>query len=62
VVQNLRGDDAQAFIDVIDEVFSQALSTRKSRPTDLNPNFPSCQAAVGCPGTVAVEKVSEHFA
>ena len=61
VVQNLCGDDAQAFTDVIDEVPGHAPSSWKDWPTDSKPNFPLSRVAVGYPVTVALEEVSEHF-
>ena len=39
VVQGLHGDDAQAFVDVIDEVPSHTLSSRKNGPTDFSTNL-----------------------
>ena len=60
-VKHLRGDDAQTFVDVIDEVLP-ALSPRKSRLSDLKLNFPFCQIDVGCTATVAPEEVSGCFA
>ena len=40
VVQDLRGNDAQAFIDVIDEVSARTLSSRMNLSTNLDSNFP----------------------
>ena len=37
-VKNLRGDDAQLFVDVVDEVFSHSFASEGS--ADLNLNLP----------------------
>ena len=37
-VKRLRGDDAQSFVDVVDEVLLHSFMS--GDPTDLNPNFP----------------------
>ena len=61
MVQSLRGDDAQAFVDVIDEVPPpHVLSSQENRPADLN--FSSCRVADGYSSTVALEEVPENFA
>jgi hypothetical protein len=38
-VRLLCGDDAQAFVDVIDEVSPRILSSQQNRPIDFDPNF-----------------------
>jgi len=43
VVQSLHGDDAQAFIDVIDEVFPHALSFERTGPLTCTQTFRSAE-------------------
>jgi len=54
-VKRLSRDDAQAFVDVVDEVLSYS-SVQGRWLTDLTP----CRADIGEPGTAAQEEVSEH--
>jgi len=54
VVRSLRGDDAQAFVDVIDEVPTRTLSSRKNRLTNLISNLPTLLSRCWipwCPGS-----------
>ena len=43
--KRLGGDDAQSFVDVVDEVLPHAFTSKNS--TDLSPNFSSCRVDVG---------------
>ena len=54
-VKHLCRDDAQAFVDVVDEVLPRS-SVQGEWPTDLT----SCRVDIGEPGTAVQEKVSEH--
>lgn len=38
VIDGLRGDDAQAFIDAVDEVHPRTLTSQINQPTDSNSN------------------------
>jgi hypothetical protein len=40
MVRHLPGDDAQAFIDMIDEVGSHEISRPKDKSIDFNSDFP----------------------
>ena len=62
VVQSLCGNDGQAFVDVIDEVFPLALSSRMNKATNLNQIVMFFRVDVGYPGTVAPEEMPEHSA
>ena len=54
-VKCLCREDAQAFVDVVDEVLSHS-SVQGKWLTDLT----RCQVDIGEPGTAAQEEVSEH--
>jgi len=55
VVKCLCRDDAQAFVDVVDEVMPHS-SIQGKWPADLTP----CQVDIGEPRTAAQEEMSEH--
>ena len=54
-IKRLCEDDAQAFVDVVDEVFSHS-SIQGEWHTDLT----LCRVDIGESGTAAQEEVSEH--
>jgi len=61
VVRRLSGDDAQSFVDVIDEVIPHSFISGE-RDTDLNSTLPYCRVDVGYPGAVAPEEMPERLA
>ena len=57
IVKDLQGDDAQSFVNVIDEVLRPFIS-EVSRSFDSD--FPN-PVDIGCSNTTASKEVSEHF-
>lgn len=50
----LSGDDAQSFVNVVDEVIPHAFTSTEDS-TDLSPNFSSCRVDVGWPNVTTPE-------